>query len=66
MKMTELQAIAQEIKITCEGCGVKLKLTVVKQTGYNEKELFKCPACQHEHSIRAALPIQSNKIIVLV
>jgi Zn finger protein HypA/HybF involved in hydrogenase expression len=65
MKNTDFHATAQEIKLTCEGCGVKMKLTFVKQTGYNEKEFFNCPACQYEHCIRAALPIQNDTIIIL-
>ena len=55
-----------ELRISCEKCGSKIKVRVVKQTGLNAPEKFNCPKCSKEHFITASLAIKKNDIVLLV
>ncbi len=64
--MEESIPTKKEIKLVCTGCGVKLKVSFVRQKGYNEKEFFNCPSCNEFHFVRAAIAIKKEDVIVLV
>lgn len=61
MSHNTTNSASSSLEITCQ-CSAELEVMYCTQAGHNEKEIFKCPECKKEHSVKASLPIMDYQV----
>ena len=61
MSFQSTDSYVENVSLTCD-CGAELKVTIVRQPDFNVNDVFNCPECNKEHTIRASIPVLAENV----